>query len=197
MTTEIRSEESSYEHHKKRLFVDMDGVLAVFKPVDTMETLYEKGYFANLAPQKNVVDVIEYLDALESDIEVFVLSAYLSDSKYALTEKIAWLDKYLPGIDAEHRLFVPCGTDKKMAVPDGLSPDDFLLDDYTKNLLDWDPPGHGVKLLNGINHTRGTWKGDRIRHDQNLASKLRNLIMYGERVYDLPKKEQQHRTESR
>ena len=33
---------------KNRLFVDMDGTLAVFKTVDTMETLYEKGYFKNL-----------------------------------------------------------------------------------------------------------------------------------------------------
>lgn len=29
---------------KKRLFVDMDGTLAVFRNVDTLETLYEKGY---------------------------------------------------------------------------------------------------------------------------------------------------------
>ena len=41
---------------KQRLFVDIDGTLAVFKPVDTLETLYEKGYLKNngLIPLRNV-----------------------------------------------------------------------------------------------------------------------------------------------
>ena len=40
-----------------RLFVDMDGTLAEFRSVDTLETLYEKGYFAELRPQETVVAV--------------------------------------------------------------------------------------------------------------------------------------------
>lgn len=37
---------------KQRLFVDMDGTLAEFKPVDTLEVLYEKDYFLNLKPNE-------------------------------------------------------------------------------------------------------------------------------------------------
>ena len=41
-----------------RLFIDMDGTLAKFQTVDTLEKLYEKGYFYNLPPNENVVEAI-------------------------------------------------------------------------------------------------------------------------------------------
>ena len=37
---------------KPRLFVDMDGTLAVFNRIDKLETLYERGYFADLTPRQ-------------------------------------------------------------------------------------------------------------------------------------------------
>ena len=80
---------------RQRLFVDMDGTLAEFKTVDTLETLYEKDYFINLKPNENVLGAIKQLIA-DNDIDVYILSAYLTDSRYALEEKNAWLDKYLP-----------------------------------------------------------------------------------------------------
>lgn len=121
----------------KRLFVDMDGTLAEFKPVDEMETLYEKGYFAELKPQENVLGGIKAFITEHSDIEVYVLSSVLYDSEYALSEKIEWLDRYLPEIDETHRIFVPCGEDKAAYVPDGIDGDDILLDDYSANLHAW------------------------------------------------------------
>lgn len=142
---------------KQRLFVDMDGTLAEFKPVDTLEVLYEKDYFLNLKPNENVLGAIKQLIA-KNDIDVYILSAYLSDSHYALDEKNAWLDKYLPELPQEKRLFVPCGTDKSIVVPGHIKHDDYLLDDYTKNLSEWEPPARGIKLINGINHTNGTWQ---------------------------------------
>ena len=64
----------------------------------------------------------------------------------------------MPEVDASHRFFPACGTDKKEVLKDGITADDYLLDDYTLNLNAWEPPGGGIKLLNGINHTRGTWQ---------------------------------------
>ncbi len=154
-----------YNKEKERLFVDMDGTLAVFQPVDTMETLYEKGYFANLTPHQNVIDGMKAFLAEHQDIEVYVLSSVLSDSPYALEEKQAWLDRYFPEIDQEHRIFSPCGQPKAAYVPGGIRNTDMLLDDYSDNLHDWEPPGMGIKLMNGINGTKGTWKGKRIRYD--------------------------------
>lgn len=61
----------------------------------------------------NVVDSIRSIVTDHSEIEVYILSAVLSDSPYAVTEKNAWLDQYLPEIDISHRLYPHCGTDKK------------------------------------------------------------------------------------
>lgn len=165
---------------RQRLFVDMDGTLAEFKTVDTLETLYEKDYFLHLKPNENVLGAIKQLIA-DNDFDVYILSAYLTDSRYALEEKNAWLDKYLPELPQEKRLFVPCGTDKSVAVPGLIRPDDYLLDDYTKNLSEWEPPAKGIKLINGINHTNGTWHGDKIQftHAPEELSSMISDVMKG------------------
>lgn len=165
---------------RQRLFVDMDRTLAEFKTVDTLETLYEKDYFLHLKPNENVLGAIKQLIA-DNDFDVYILSAYLTDSRYALEEKNAWLDKYLPELPQEKRLFVPCGTDKSVAVPGLIRPDDYLLDDYTKNLSEWEPPAKGIKLINGINHTNGTWQGDKIQftHAPEELSSMISDVMKG------------------
>lgn len=171
---------------RQRLYVDMDGTLAVFTPSNDMSILYEEGYFRKREPHKNVVEAVRMINSRCTDIEVYVLSAYLQDSKYALIEKNLWLDDYLPEIDLHRRVFVPCGVDKKSGVEGGLMSSDTLLDDYTKNLNNW-IPAKGIKLLNGINHTNGTWKYDRIRYDRSVLSLAYGIvsIMRGEaHVYD-------------
>ena len=150
------------ESEKVRLFVDMDGTLAMWHPTKKLEELYEEGYFKNLEPYEEVVEAIRQIYTFEPNVEVFILSAYLSDSSYALKEKNEWLDRYLPEIDKDHRCFCHCGTDKSAAVPEGIKETDVLLDDYTMNLNDWCPPGVGIKLLNGINDTHKSWQGERI-----------------------------------
>ena len=170
-----------------RLFVDMDGTLAVFNPVVELEQLYEEGYFLNLTPHENVVAAVKDIIENHPEIEVHILSAYLTDSQYALQEKNDWLDRYLPEIDAAHRVFVPCGSDKKEGIPGSIRSSDFLLDDYTRNLNDWQPPARGIKLLNSINHTRGSWEHDRIRYDRNptdLANGIVSIMQEEAHIYD-------------
>ena len=172
---------------KKRLFVDMDGTLTVFIPQEGIGPLYEKGYFLNLPPHENVIEAIRYIIKKHPEIEVNVLSAVLTDSKYALAEKNAWLDKYLPEIDAKHRIFSPNGNDKKAFIT-GFKENDVLLDDYTPNLLKW-IPARGIKLLNEINHTKGTWQHDRIRYDRepvDLANEIVSIIKGLGHIYDEP-----------
>jgi hypothetical protein len=188
---------------KKRLYVDMDGVLCVFKMVNRLEMLLEEGYFRNLIPQEAVIDAVKQLIKDYSDeVDVFVLTSYLSDSSYAVKEKMEWLDEYLPEINDAHRLFVSCDDSKndvlkwknfdrrsqefeylydarQIISPLDLGGNDFLLDDYTKNLIDWDPPGRGIKLLNGINHTFGTWKGSstyKNRQADDIANDIKKVL---------------------
>jgi 5'(3')-deoxyribonucleotidase len=172
---------------KQRLFIDMDGTLAVFQKIDTLETLYEKNYFLNLKPIDNVLSAVKDIIKNHPEIEVNILSSVLSDSKYALAEKNEWLDKYLPEIDANNRTFPPCGGDKKLYVKGGVKNTDFLLDDYTQNLYLWQPPAKGIKILNGINHTKGTWQYDRLRNDkpfQELAKDIVSIMKGRENIID-------------
>jgi 5'(3')-deoxyribonucleotidase len=162
----------------------MDGTLAVFKPVDQLETLYEKGYFENLKPISTVLQAVKFIIKNNPEIEVNILSAYFIDSKYALDEKHKWLDQNLPEIPRERRVFLPCGADKKNYIPGGIRENDYLLDDYSVNLNLWEPPAKGIKLLNGINHTRGSWSNDRIRYDKSPSEIANNIvnIMKGQEV---------------
>ncbi|MBQ3123596.1 MAG: hypothetical protein IJC14_05505, partial [Firmicutes bacterium] len=184
---DIKEENEAPERTKQkhRLYVDMDGTLAEFKVVTYEEQLFEERYFADLKPQENVVKAIKDIIENNPEIEVFVLSAYLTDSNYALKEKNEWLDRYIPEIQRDHRVFVPCGTDKKAVIAD-LSKSDYLLDDYTKNLNDWEPPARGVKLLNNINNTHGTWQGDRLDFNRDPKSLAESIvsIMNGEKIRD-------------
>lgn len=162
---------------KFKLFVDLDGTAAEFKVVDTLETLYEPGYFYNLQPNLNVVDAVKKL-INNPDVEVFILSAYLSDSKYALNEKNLWCDRYFPEIDDKHRLFPTCGEDKTQFIEKSfgeINDKFFLLDDYSKNLHSWEPPAKGIKIMNGINGTQGTWKGSSLDLNRS-ASELSDCI---------------------
>lgn len=162
--------------HKQRLFVDMDGTLAEFKQVSAIEELYQPGYFYDLKPIDTVLEGVRGLIKQSKDIEVYILSSVLSDSMTALDEKKRWLDKYLPEIPKENRIFLPCGKDKREYVPGGLRRTDCLLDDYTLNLKSWEPPARGIKVLNGINHTNGTWHSDMIGCDKSVEQFTNELM---------------------
>ena len=183
---------------KQRLFVDMDGVLAEFNnQISSPEELYEEGYFRNLKPQVNVVEAIKKIIA-DDKIDVYILSSYLGDSKYALEEKKDWLNQHLPQLPPAKRIFVPCGREKRDFVPD-LQNTDFLLDDYTHNLLLWQPPARGIKLLNDINHTKGTWQHDRISYERDsdsLAKAIVEVMRDGKEIKDSPNRISEDRAEA-
>jgi len=141
-----------------RVFFDMDGVLAEYKYVE-YEELLKEGYFLNLKPQEEVVSAIIKL-AQNPEFEVFTLSAVLPDNPYAAMEKKMWLDRYVnPSLNNIVPIFVEYGTDKSSAVPGGIRASDVLIDDYNVNLFAWAKDAKAIKLLNGLNHKRGTWKG--------------------------------------
>lgn len=159
---------------KRRFFVDMDGTLAKWNNVDMPDILYEEGYFESLEPNNNLVSSIK--DLIKEGEDVYVLSSFLNDSKYALKEKQKWLDKYIPEIDSNKRIFVEYGKKKTDYIENEIDTTDYLIDDYTKNLIDWkNAGGTGIKFLNGINHTRKTWQGFLLNIDGNIVESLKEI----------------------
>ena len=143
-----------------RIFVDMDGTLAKWNNVE-FEELFEEGYYRNLEPNENILNEVNHL--IRQGEDVYILSAYLTESDYAKKEKQEWVKQHLPQLPQEKQIFVPYGTNKAEYLKEHYSPitnQDYLIDDYTKNLLEWKEfGGIGVKYLNGINHTKATWQG--------------------------------------
>ncbi|CAM3913513.1 5'(3')-deoxyribonucleotidase [Elizabethkingia sp. HX WHF] len=143
---------------KKRVLVDMDGVLAdvysqfikyeqtesgtiisidktkgldetiAFPNVD--KHLREPGFFRDLQVMEDSIAVMEYLN---SKYEVFILSAAM-EFPNSLREKYDWLAEHFPFITWEQIIF--CGSKKAVT-------GDYMIDDYPKNLDTF----QGEKLL--------------------------------------------------
>ena len=152
---------------RKRVFIDMDGVLCEYRTGVDVSEMEQAGYFAGLAPRRKMIDAVNYL--IESGMaDVFVLSSVLPGSRSQATmEKNAWLDRFLPAVDWQHRIFPVCGTDKAAAVGASAGTD-ILCDDYSHNLRQWSSAGGtAIKILNEVNGKNGTFTaGPRLRIDR-------------------------------
>lgn len=187
---------------KIRIFVDMDGTIARFHDENLyLERMFEKGFFSGLKPFDNAVEAIKHIIDNHPNAYVYVLSAAIT-TPYCLAEKNAWLDKYLPNIDKEHRIFVEnLSTAKSLCVPGSymykddngkyhnkIFKNDILIDDYNKNLEEWERDGGtAIKAKNNINH-KGLhgelWKGDLIDITdtaESIVERLTEIIVSREK----------------
>lgn len=98
----------------------------------------------------------------KNDIEIFILSAVFDDG-HSIRDKNAWLDQYIPFIDAEHRIFVSCEEPKTAYINEhlgGMSKSDILIDDYSKNIKEWIAGGgKAIKMFNRVNGRSGAYFG--------------------------------------
>jgi 5'-nucleotidase len=111
---------------KKKIYVDMDGVLCDFmtpytKNINNLEYQQsELGFFINLEPIK---DAINSINILSEYYDVWFLTKPSTKNLHSYTEKAEWIKKYF----GEHYL------DKLILSPDkSLLIGDFLIDDDTK-----------------------------------------------------------------
>lgn len=159
----------------RRIFIDMDGVTALFEP-SSIEEMTTEGFFINRKPVKPVITMVKNL-MNQSDVEVYSLSSYLLP--ISKKEKIEWNSIHV-GIPEDRQLYVPYGKDKGefLHCIGGIRQDDMLLDDFSKNLHSWS--GIGVKIYNGINGTHGSWKGFSIHSnmDPEFMTLQLNAISY-------------------
>lgn len=157
---------------KPKVFMDMDGVLCKFQTGTPAEDLYKRGYFKRLPAQKEFVKL--YNDLCEKGYDVYILSAYLADSKYARMEKYLWLDTHI-SIEWDHRILLKCGESKAEAVKEriGTFEQNFvLIDDYSPNCLEWDKAGGAyIKVARDLSDASCETK----RHKYVVSPDMNNL----------------------
>lgn len=123
----------------RRFFFDIDGVLAVFNFEASQEDLRTDEYWIKRPYHYNMILLVFLLFLLGYD--VYIITATLRDHPKAITEKNSWLDKLLPMIPQEKRIFTICGEDKIASVP-SFNPDtDILIDDFGVNCKAWSEAG--------------------------------------------------------
>lgn len=157
----------------KKLFLDMDGTIAKFNSKrNALERFaVEKGFFATLKPFKYIDTINELIES--NQVQVFVISA--SPNAQADNDKMIWLETHLPKLAKENICFCRIGENKAKIIKDKLNitidNECYLLDDYTKNLIEWNNcNGIGIKRLTSLaDNSRKLWKGLSIRSLQELA----------------------------
>ena len=101
----------------------------------------------------------------------------------AVGEKDFWVDLLLPEIARENRIYLPSGGNKALAVKRTVGPlskSHILLDDYNKNLEEWEAEGgRGIKFINEINH-KGLigplWEGDTIHYELSAEENYQRIF---------------------
>ena len=171
---------------KPRYFFDMDGVLFKFdNTLTTLEPLYEEGYFRNLPPHRLAVHCLQEM-LMENPEQVYILS-HCINSPFAEREKREVLQELFPSLDPHNVILVPYGENKTDHVPLRVKENDFLIDDYNKNLVYWrDAGGYAIKFVNDINDRHGSWKGSRVEYDDpELINSLNHIFEYAVTSEDL------------
>lgn len=154
----------------KKVFLDLDGTLARFNVRNALKRFdNEVGFFAKLLAYKG----IEEIDKMAKTGNVYVISA--SPNTQADNDKMVWIKKYLPNLKNENIVLCRVGENKAKVIENKLNikvdQNCVLLDDYTKNLTEWETVGGvGIKRLTSIaNNKSGKWKGLAIRQLTELA----------------------------
>jgi len=188
--TKALVENKKYEN-KKRLYIDIDGTLARFHDADKMfiEAMWTPGFYVGLKPFENAVEGVKQFIKEHPEVDVYILSAVLdTDPPFIVDEKNEWLDKYLPEITSDHRIFTHAGESKTDYIGK-INENVYLLDDYNKNLIEFEDAGaHAIKFHNDVN-MRGLgayggeagpiWNGDIAHYDVSpevFATQLANMV---------------------
>lgn len=146
----------------------MTGTLARFNVRNALKRFEtEKGFFAKLGAYKG----IEKINEMAKAGNVYIISA--SPNIQADIDKMTWIEKYLNNVPMENRLICRCGENKAEYLKNkGLQIDknSYLLDDYTKNLIEWESAGGvGIKRLTKCaDNSTGKWKGLAIKNLNQL-----------------------------
>lgn len=161
----------------KRIFLDMDGTLARFNVPNALNRFREEeGFFSKLKPYKGIQAINQLCEDYE---EVYIISA--SPHRQADIDKINWVETYLPNLNLDKVILCRIGDNKAEKIEKELEiqidTDCYLLDDYTKNLQEWEEMGGtGIKRKTycADNSTK-KWKGLELKN----LERLERLVAFG------------------
>ena len=163
-----------------RLFLDLDGTLAKFNSKRNALKRFDNeiGFFANLKPYK----YIEFVNtlALSGEVSVYIISA--TPNEQADKDKLTWINKYLNNIPKENICFSRLNENKAKVIKDKLNitidNNCLLLDDYTKNLIEWQNlNGIGIKRITSkADNSRKLWKGYCLKDLRQLSILINSIV---------------------
>lgn len=157
--------------NEKKIFLDMDGTLARFNVPNAIERFKEEvGFFENLKAYVG----IERVNELARGGNVYIMSA--SPNIRADIEKFKWIQRHLPDMPRENIIFCRVGENKAEIIKNkyniDINSNCILLDDYTKNLEQWEQVGGtGIKrITTASDNSRKLWKGATLKSLRNIAA---------------------------
>ena len=104
---------------------------------------------------------------------IYIISA--SPNEQADKDKMQWIKKYLPNVPQENITLCRLGENKAKIIENKynfkIDKNCYLLDDYTKNLTEWEQVGGtGIKrLTHCADNSRKLWKGLAIKNLTKLG----------------------------
>lgn len=161
------------------LFLDLDGTLAKFNSKRNALKRFDNeiGFFANLKPYKYIEFVNEL--ATKENINVFIISA--TPNEQADQDKLIWIEKHLNNIKKENICFSRIGENKAKVIKNKLNitidKTCLLLDDYTKNLIEWQNlNGIGIKRITSLaDNSTKKWQGLCLKDLRQLSSLIMSI----------------------
>ena len=167
-----------------KLFLDLDGTLAKFNSKKNALKRFdnEKGFFSSLKPYK-YIEIINEI-AKNNNVDVYIISA--TPNEQADSDKMIWIKTYLKDIKQENICFCRLNENKAKIIKDKLNitidKQCILLDDYTKNLIEWkNLNGIGIKRLTSkADNSRKIWKDYSIKNLNQLPQVLFSLTLANE-----------------
>lgn len=148
----------------KKIFLDLDGTLAKFNVPNALQRFTnELDFFKNLKPYKNIGEI----DRLAIARNIYIISA--SPNVRCDIDKMLWIQEYLPSLPLQNIIICRVGDNKaeiiKRKLGIDINKDTYLLDDYTKNLVEWETAGGvGIKRITKVaDNSTKKWQGLQLK----------------------------------
>ena len=147
---------------KKIIFLDMDGVLADFDNSlvgGEIKTMFEYGFFRNLPVLEGNLDgTVQALQKMGYIVKILSKACVKrTDPRFLqqMQDKADWIREYIPSIE-EFDICIQATDEVKGDILQFYPNDEcYLVDDYSKNLVEWELAGGiGIKKAKRIKNGR-------------------------------------------